>query len=125
MNTKQKGNIAIGKAISYFTGINSVVSIPINDSQDYDLIVERDTILYKVQVKYTASKAESGKYLVPLRSISGSSRKEYGNVINGSANLLFIYTENGLALLIPIEEITVKTTITVTDKIIEKYKVSC
>lgn len=44
INTNTKGNIALGKAISYFTEQNYTISIPLNDSQWYDLIIEREGI---------------------------------------------------------------------------------
>ena len=40
MNTKKFGNIGLGKAINYFLSCGYIVSLPINDSQSYDLIVE-------------------------------------------------------------------------------------
>ena len=39
-NTKEQGNIGLGVAIQYFTQNLYTVSLPLNDSQDYDLIVE-------------------------------------------------------------------------------------
>ena len=49
-NTKQQGNVGLGVAIGHFTLNGYIVSVPLNDSQDYDLIVDCRT-LYKVQVK--------------------------------------------------------------------------
>jgi hypothetical protein len=40
MNTKDIGNIGLGEAIAYFTGAMMTVSVPLNDSQPYDLIVD-------------------------------------------------------------------------------------
>ena len=37
---KEKGNSALGIAIAYFSTNGYVVSIPLNDTQDYDLIVD-------------------------------------------------------------------------------------
>lgn len=34
---KEKGNSGLGMAIAYFTTNGFVVSIPLNDTQDYDL----------------------------------------------------------------------------------------
>ena len=38
---KQKGNTALGIAIAYFSINGYTVSIPLNDTQDYDLIAEK------------------------------------------------------------------------------------
>ena len=35
-------------AIAYFGSNGYVVSIPLNDTQDYDLVVEKDNKFYKV-----------------------------------------------------------------------------
>ena len=128
MNTKQKGNIAIGAAIDYFLGRGQVVSIPINDSQDYDLVIEDDGILKKVQVKYTTSKREDrsgGNYQVPLRLIGGSSKT---NRVIKKANeieydLLFVSTKDKEKYLIPKEEIEhITSSITLCEKY-DKYKI--
>lgn len=122
-NSKQKGNRAIGAAIAYYTSILCVVSIPLNDNQDYDLTIDKEGVLYKVQVKYTSQKSENGTYKVTLRSISGSSGKTYSTVKDSSSDLLFIYTENGYTLEIPVKEITQVSTLTLTKEVIKRYSV--
>lgn len=122
-NSKQKGNRAIGAAIAYYTSKLYTVSIPLNDSQDYDLVIDREGILSKVQVKYTSQKTENGTYKVTLRSISGSSGKEYSTVKHSSSEYLFIYTELGYTLEIPVVELTQVSTITLTKEVMRKYSV--
>ncbi len=123
MNSKQKGNAGIGAAIAYFTKNNYNVLIPLTDSQDYDIVVDMDGFLYKVQVKYTASKAPSGAFIIPLRSISGSSRQTYKTILDSDIDYLFAYTIEGSSYLIPKIDITNTNTINITDTIIAKYKV--
>lgn len=43
-------------AIAYFTSNDYTVSIPLNDTQDYDLIIEKNNVLKTVQVKATGCK---------------------------------------------------------------------
>ncbi len=50
-STRKQGDAGLGRAISYFTRNGYTVAIPLTDSQDYDLIVEIDGHLKKVQVK--------------------------------------------------------------------------
>ena len=50
-NNKEKGNTSLGMAIAYFTSQGYTVSIPLNDTQDYDLIIEKDNILYPIEIK--------------------------------------------------------------------------
>jgi hypothetical protein len=56
MNSNQKGNIGVGIAISYFSSQLKTVSLPLNDSQPYDIVVEFPDGLKKVQVKTTTEK---------------------------------------------------------------------
>ena len=51
MTSKEKGNIGLGRAIEFATANQMVVSLPLNDAQDYDIIFDNGTLL-KVQVKY-------------------------------------------------------------------------
>lgn len=65
---KDKGNTGLGIAIAYYTSNGYTVSIPLNDTQDYDLIVDKDKELKKIQVKSTGCKTKYGNYQVSLRS---------------------------------------------------------
>ena len=42
---KEKGNTSLGIAIAYYTSNGYTVSLPLNDTQDYDLIVDKNNIL--------------------------------------------------------------------------------
>lgn len=55
---KEKGNSGLGIAIAYYSSKGYTVAIPLNDTQDYDLVVDKDEKLYKVQVKATACKTK-------------------------------------------------------------------
>lgn len=121
-NTKQKGNIGIGCAIAYFTKQGCNVSLPLNDSQDYDLIVDNNGTLLKIQVKFTTSKVR-GSYKVYLRSISGSSRKCYKTVKNSDIDVLFIVTEEEKFYLVKLKDIINMNSITL-NKDMDYYLVS-
>ena len=124
-NTKQQGNIGLGSAIQYFTQNLYLVSLPLNDSQDYDLVVEdRDGTLKKVQVKTSTQLNEYGTYSVNLRVLGGNSKSNY---VHKKANeviydWLFILCDNGDRYLIPKDIIKdLKSTITV-GKLYQEYK---
>lgn len=53
INSKKQGDIGMCYAIAYFSKMGYTVNIPITDSQDYDLIIDREGKLLKVQVKTT------------------------------------------------------------------------
>lgn len=42
LTNKENGNSGLGIAIAYFSTHAYTVSIPLNDTQDYDLIVEKN-----------------------------------------------------------------------------------
>lgn len=49
----QLGRIGLSMAINYFTINGYTVSLPLNDTQWYDLVVEKDGKFYSVQCKAT------------------------------------------------------------------------
>ena len=86
------------------------------DTQDYDLIVEKENILKRVQVKATSCKTKSGNYQVALKSCGGTKGTTYKRVIETNVEELFIVTENINIYIIPILELKNKSTISICDK---------
>ena len=119
---KEKGNTGLGIAIAYYSANGYTVSIPLNDTQDYDLIVDRDNVLKKVQVKATSCKTKYDKYQVALKSCGGTKGKTYKTVIETNIDELFIVTDTMNIFIIPIEVIKNKSTINLCEKY-EKYKI--
>ena len=68
----QNGNIGFGYSIAYYASKGYIVSIPLNDSQKYDLVYDDGNSLNKIQVKTTRQKLKSGNFTVGLRTISGN-----------------------------------------------------
>ena len=54
INSKKQGDIGMCYAMAYYSKLGWTISVPITDSQDYDLIVDTGTNLLKVQVKTTS-----------------------------------------------------------------------
>jgi hypothetical protein len=52
MTTKEKGDVAVGFAISHFRSQGYEVCLPIGDKRPYDFILEKNENLSRVQVKY-------------------------------------------------------------------------
>ena len=115
---KDKGNSGLGMAIAFFTTNGYTVSIPLNDTQDYDLIVEKDGIFQSVQVKATGCKTKYDIYQVPLKSCGGTKGTTYKTLKDTKVDLLFILTSNSKCYLIPIEEINNKTTLNLSNSIL-------
>ena len=58
-NSKKQGDAGLGQAIAYFTLKGYDVAVPLTDSADWDLIVEIDGELKRIQVK-TSSQIRLG-----------------------------------------------------------------
>ena len=51
--TQRKGDTAVAQAIATFTKLGYDVSIPLTESASYDLIVDSEGSLHRVQVKFS------------------------------------------------------------------------
>lgn len=89
-NTKKAGDYALAKAIDYFSEKGYTVSIPLTDSQDYDLVVDINNKLERIQVKY------SGTGTVGLRLLGGNSKRNFVHKANKDFiyDYLFVYFDN-------------------------------
>ena len=89
-------------AINYFTCQGYTVSLPINDTQWYDLVVEKDGKFYTVQCK--ATQTENGD--IDFRSTGGTNGGVYDNLLNHSElDYLFCVNKDLNMWLIPIKDI--------------------
>jgi hypothetical protein len=117
-NPKVKGTVGVGKAIAYFTGKGMVVSLPLNDSQPYDLVVEMDGVLQKIQVKTSTSDQ------IALRTMGGNQSFHTAKLFNPmSCDYIYGMLNSGECWLIPTSQFTNKTTIKLTDKKYASYKI--
>ena len=66
--TQKKGDIAVAQSIARFTKMGYDVSIPVTESASYDLVVDFEGVLKKVQVRYCGVKE------VSLRRIHSNSK---------------------------------------------------
>lgn len=93
--TQRKGDIAVSRAIASFTKMGYDVSLPLTESASYDLIVDVNGKLKKVQVRFCSVKE------VPLRRIHSNSK---GYVIKktkpNAYDWLYILKEKGEEYLI-------------------------
>ena len=115
-SNKEKGNSGLGMAIAYFSSNGYVVSIPLNDTQDYDLVIEKDGKLAKVQVKATGCKTKNNIYQLSLKSCGGTKGKTYKTVLDTNVDYLFAVTENVDMCMIPVKELKNRSTINLCEK---------
>ena len=90
--------------------------LDIKDTQDYDLVIEKDGKLAKVQVKATGCKTKNNIYQLSLKSCGGTKGKEYKTLINTNIDYLFILNADLKMYVIPKNEIKNKSTINLGEK---------
>lgn len=105
-NSKEKGRAGLSMAIAYFGSNGYTVSIPLNDTQKYDMIVEKDNVLQTVQCKFGGRIIENNQdaYGCSLRTI-GAKGTYHGSVIDSNVDLLFCLRPDGIMYLIPISDL--------------------
>ena len=99
---KDKGRAGLAIGIAYFGTHGYTISVPLNDTQWYDFIAERNGIFYTVQCKATASKDNA----IDLRSTGGTKGKMYDNVLNHpQLDFLFCLDKELNMYVIPMQDL--------------------
>lgn len=103
-NSKKQGDAGLGQAIAYFTMKGYDVALPLTDSADWDLIVETENGLQRVQVKTSSQFKPSGNEVFSL-SVQGGNQSWNGKrkiVSDQNYDLLFLHhLVSGKQMLIP------------------------
>ena len=90
----KQGNIGLGQAIAYYMSKGYIVALPINDTQPYDLVVDKldGNGLQRVSVKTTRF-IERKSYVVQLGNTGGSSGNNKIRFFdNNTSDLIFIFS---------------------------------
>ena len=102
MTNREIGRVGLSMAINYFTIQGYTISLPLNDTQWYDMVVEKDNIFYTVQCKATMTEDDT----IPLKSCGGTKGTAYDNVINHpELDYLFCVNKELKCWLIPVKAI--------------------
>ena len=103
---KDKGRACLTNAIAYFGSNGYTVSIPLNDTQNYDLVVEKDGVFQSIQCKFGGRKVRNNDdaYECGLRSV-GAKGTYHGNVKDSGVDLLFCLRPDEVMYLIPVKDI--------------------
>ena len=101
-NNKIKGRIGLSTAINYFTIKGYTISLPLNDTQWYDMIIEKDGLFQTVQCKCTGT--DNGE--ISLKSMGGTKGAGYDSILNHSElDFLFCVDKDFNMFCIPLEDI--------------------
>ena len=98
---KDKGRAGLSAAIGYFGMNGYTVSIPLNDTQDYDLIVDNGEKLLKISCKATSQRSAYGVTIVNLRNTGGTNGTVYGRENEKDNDYIFVLNEEREMWLLP------------------------
>ena len=122
---KDKGRAGMALAIAYFGANGYTVSIPLNDTQWYDFIVEKNGKFETVQCKATGSADGT----IDFRSTGGTNCWVYDILTNHSIDLLFCINQNQIMYCIPVKDlpqgqrrVTLRTEPTANNQGFQTYK---
>lgn len=117
-NTKQQGDVGVAMAIAYYTKNKLVVSVPLTDNARYDLVVERNGVLLRVQCKTSNAVSKSGNYKVQLKTSGGNQswNKTSKKISSTETDILFAYSFDNKMFEFPVDVVTDKSSITLCDK---------
>lgn len=117
MNSRKQGDIGTSLAIAYFSIEGYTINIPLSDSQKYDLLLEKEGIFKKVQVK-TCLKKNKGSFKVELRTVTNTRGKKFSVsfISSKDCDILFVVLPRPKMYLFPVEEILGKSGLTMNEK---------
>lgn len=116
-NSKVQGDVGMGQAIAYFTKLGYPVLLPISDSNDYDIVVDMEGVLKKVQVKTGRGFNKWNRATIGLRTLGGNQSWSGAvkTVIDTDIDFLFCYHLTAGAYLIPKDQLVEKANLTLNE----------
>lgn len=100
-SNKDKGRAGLSLGIAYFGSNGYTINMPLNDTQWYDFIIEKDGKFQTVQCKATGSKENA----ISLRSCGGTNGGAYDSVLNHPLDILFCLDKDKNMYVIPMDEL--------------------
>ena len=94
---KDKGRAGLALGIAWFGANGYSVNIPLNDTQWYDFVAEKDGKFYTVQCKATGSKDNK----ISLRNTGGTKGTVYARVSETPIDFLFCLDQEQNMFVIP------------------------
>lgn len=97
MNTKQQGDIGVSQAVAYYVSHGRVVCYPLTDNARYDLIIEKDSLIKRVQCKTTNYKRHNDTYEVQLKTSGGNQSWTHQSkkISKQECDILFVFSFDG------------------------------
>lgn len=109
------GRLGELKVAAYFTSLGYPVFTQVSGGSPYDLVVEINGELKRVEVKTTRTKSNSGKYVVQIKSVRiNKGRNKINGFNNSKCDILAIYIiPKDKVILIDSKEIKSNSSLTV------------
>lgn len=124
MTSKEKGDAAVGFAISHYLAQGYEISLPIGDKRPYDFVLDKNADLLKVQVKFAGIYQPENKCVANLRVMGGNQSFHYVRKYKqNDFDILFVHTARSENYEIPWNIVKHKSTLTIESKKYRKYKV--
>ena len=115
--------MAVAQAIGYYMTHGHEVCLPIGDKRDYDIIVEKDGVLQRVQVKYAGLYPGMKSCKVALRITGGNQSFHYAKVYRDDAfDQLFVYTARKQKYEIPWRDIVARNELSIENAKYNEYR---
>jgi hypothetical protein len=104
MNRRLIGDQGLATAILHYTRCGHIVSVPTTEATRYDLVIDKEGQLLRVQVKTTTRRDGRDSYIVDLRTRGGARRTEADGqwVSPAECDLVFVLTGDGKAWELPV-----------------------
>ena len=111
---KQKGNVGEAKCLAKMIELGVPVSLPFGDNERYDMIIEHNGHLEKIQVKYSSVQYNDGSTCFKLcSSTNHTTNKHYTTYENDIDAFLLYNVKSDEVYYLPIDMVKNKKSITV------------
>ena len=97
---KDKGRAGMALGIAYFGANGYTVNVPLNDTQWYDFVIEKDGIFQTVQCKATGT----SNNVIELKSCGGTKGSSYDFVLEHNLDFLFCLDKDQNMFVIPVQD---------------------
>ena len=98
---KDKGRAGMAMGIAYFGANGYTINVPLNDTQWYDFVAEKDGVFYTVQCKATGSADNA----IQLKSCGGTKGSAYDTVLSHPLDYLFCLDKDLNMYVIPMQDL--------------------
>ena len=110
---KQKGNIGEAKCLAKMVELGVPVCLPFGDNERYDMIIERNGKLEKIQIKYSSQQENEGSIVFKTASSANHTTNKHYSTYENDVDAFLLY--NALTdevYYVPMEIIGTKKTLT-------------